>query len=112
MFPRLTQFDLHHRIEANASPTLVFFTSSACGSCRQLRRALEELRHNHPDWLIYEVDAEEEGGLVREFEVFHLPAMFLFYAGRFHREISSAATPSAIEAAILSTLDQPPHEAP
>lgn len=112
MFPKLTQFDLHHRIEANPAPTLVFFTSAACGSCRQLRAALEELRHIRPDWLVYEVDAEQEGGLVREFEIFHLPAMFLFHQGRFHREISCPPTPQAIESAIVENLAHPPEEAP
>ncbi len=112
MFPQLSQFDLHHRIAASPAPTLVFFTSRACGSCRQLRRALEVLRHKRPDWLIYEVDAEREGGLVREFEVFHLPAMFLFKDGDFHREIDSLATPQALEAAIEAALAQPPGEAP
>lgn len=112
MFPRLSQFDLHHRIENNPSPTLVFFSSPSCGSCRQLRTALGELRRRRPEWLVYEIDAEQEGGLVREFEVFHLPAMFLFHRGRFHREISCPPTASEIETAVLAGLVQPPQEAP
>ena len=112
MFPQLSQFDLHHRIASNSAPTLVFFSSRACGSCRQLKQALETVRHNRPAWLIYEVDAEREGGLVREFEVFHLPAIFLFKDGDFHCEISSLATPEALEAAVEAALAQPPGEAP
>jgi thioredoxin-like negative regulator of GroEL len=112
MFPQLSQFDLHHRIAENPAPTIVFFSSEGCSSCRHLREILEQLRHLHPEWPVYQVDALAEMGLVREFEIFHLPAVFLFLQGIFHSEISCAASPSAIETAVGAAMLVPPREAP
>jgi len=58
------------------------------------------------------VDAQREMALTREFEVFHLPTLFLFTQGQFHAELRCDSTPSAIEGAIISALKQPAQEAP
>lgn len=112
MFPRLTQFDLHHRLEDEQSPALVFFSADGCASCRHLKGILARLQQRHPEWRVYEVDAQSEMGLTREFEVFHLPAMFLFMKGKFHSEISCHASVQAVEESIARQLRQPPREAP
>jgi thioredoxin-like negative regulator of GroEL len=112
MFPQLSQSDLYHRIADNPAPTIVFFSSEGCSSCRHLREILEQLRHLHPEWPIYQIDALAEMGLVREFEVFHLPSMFLFVQGTFHSEISCVASRSAIETAVRAAMLVPPQEAP
>lgn len=93
-------------------PTLVFFSSAGCSSCRHLQRILEETSAGHPEWLIYQVDAQQDIALAREFEVFHLPALFLFDQGNYHSEISCEATTAAIEEAVNSALKCPPQEAP
>ena len=112
MFPQLSQFDLHHRIAENPAPTIVFFGSDGCSSCRHLHEILKLVRQRRPDWLVYEIDAQAEMGLTREFEVFHLPAMFLFKQGNFHCEISCEASPSAVEEAVTAAMQQPAQEAP
>ena len=112
MFPKMSQFDLHHRIAEDPAPTLVFFTSPACAACRHLKLVLREVQARHPDWRIYEIDAEQEGDLVREFEVFHLPALFLFSDGNYHRALDCEARVEAIERAIEEALQLPPEEAP
>jgi thioredoxin-like negative regulator of GroEL len=112
MFPQLSQFDLHHRIAENRAPTIVFFSSDGCSSCRHLQQILEQVQSRRPEWLVYEVDAQAEMGLTQEFEIFHLPAMFLFKKGNFHREISCEASPSAIEEAVTAAMRQPAQEAP
>ncbi len=112
MFPQLSQFDLHHRIAENPSPTLVFFSAESCASCRHLKAILARLREQRPEWIIYEVNAQKEMGLTREFDVFHLPAMFLFHNGEFHSELSCEASVDTIGKAILQQLREPAGEAP
>ena len=112
MFEQLTQHNLHHRVAEQAAPTLVFFTAPACASCRHLKAVLARVAARQPGWRIFEVDAQRESGLVNEFEVFHLPSMFLFSAGDYHAELSCEANPTAIEQAIAAALRQPRREAP
>jgi len=112
MLPQLDQFNLHHRIAENKSPTVVLFTSGACSSCRHFKRILEQVTHRHPEWLAFEVDAQRDMALTREFEVFHLPAAFLFHRGIFHCELSCEASVAAVEAAITRALQQAPQDAP
>lgn len=112
MLEQLTQFDLHHRIAELAQTTLVLFTSADCGSCRHLKAVLTRISQSHRDWRVYEVDAQAEMGLTREFEVFHLPALFLFSAGQFHAELQCPASVGAIENAVAAALLEPAGEAP
>jgi len=112
MFEKLTQFNLHHRVAEHPAPTLVFFSAPACASCRHLKAVLKRVAGRHPVWRIFEVDAQQESGLVSEFEVFHLPSMFLFSEGDYHAELNCAATPANIESAIEDALRQPRMEAP
>lgn len=110
--PPLTQFDLHHRLAEVAGPAVVCFTAAACGSCRQMRRALAALRGAWPEVSVFEVDAQHEAGLTREFGVFHLPALFLFVDGEYHRPVEAEPLPERLAAAIDAALGLPPLEAP
>jgi thioredoxin-like negative regulator of GroEL len=112
MVPKLSQFDFHDRLADSSGPTLVMFTSPDCGGCRHLRGVLQEVSRQHPDWRAYEVDAQRDQALTNEFEVFHLPTVFLFFAGQYHCQLEAEARPSAIVAATLAALQQPAEEAP
>lgn len=112
MLAQLDQFNLHHRIAEYKAPALVMFSSRSCSSCRHLKQILEQLATVHPEWAVFEVDAQRDMALTREFEVFHLPALFLFYQGVFHSEIACEASLGAIEAATARALQEPPSEAP
>ena len=106
----LTQFDFHHRLAATSGPALVCFTAPACGACKRLRQVL-----GGTSWgplALFEVDAGRDLALTREFEVFHLPAMFLFVDGRFHCELQAEATPDHLRHAIDAALRAPAQEAP
>lgn len=88
------------------------FTGPSCSSCRAWKKLLEKYQHNHPDLALFEVDAEQDMALVREFDVFHLPAIFLFVDGHFHCEFQSEATLAAIERSINTALAAPAQEMP
>jgi thioredoxin-like negative regulator of GroEL len=108
----LSQFDFHPRLAEISGTALVAFTSADCGGCRQLRRVLQEVARREPAWRLYEVDAQRDAALTNEFEVFHLPTIFLFNGGAFHCELRAEARPSAIIAATLAALRRAPQEAP
>lgn len=110
--PALDQFDFHARLTDMTGTSLVMFTAPDCGSCRHLRQVLHEVRRRRPGWHIFTVDAERDQALVNEFEVFHLPTVFLFNGGQFHCELATAARPDAVIAAVGAALQQPAAEAP
>ena len=109
-FQQLDQFNFHHSLESAPGVSLVVFTGPACGACKTLKQVLEDPRFGELN--LFEVDAGEEMGLTREYNVFHLPAMFLFIAGRFHCELQAEAQPARLRTAIDAALGGPPGEAP
>jgi thioredoxin len=108
----LTQFDLHHRLADLDGAAVVCFTAPACGSCRQMKLALAALHRERPELAVFEVDAQHEPGLAREFGVFHLPALYLFRDGEYHRPVEAEPLPDRLAAAIDAALGLPPMEAP
>lgn len=111
-FTRLTDFDFYTVLDETAGPALAFFTGPACGSCRALKALLHEHRERFADLTLFEVNAEEEMGLTRQFDVFHLPALFLFNDGTYQAEIQAEMSPDALRHAINAALSAPPQEAP
>jgi hypothetical protein len=113
-FLTLDQFSFHHTLAEQPGLCLVIFTSRACASCRRWKRLLANYveRGEEPAIEVFEVDAERDLGLVREFEVFHLPALFLYREGRYHCELQSEARPEKFAAAIRTGLASPRQEAP
>lgn len=110
--PRLDQFDFHPRLADVTGTALVMFTSPDCGACRQLRRVLGEVAVQQPDWQLFEVDVQADPGLAYEFEVFHLPTIFLFQDGEFHCQLGAEARTESIISTTRAALQQPAQEAP
>lgn len=108
----LDQFDFHHTLAEIGGVSLVYFTAPACGACRQLRQLFQQQEALFSRINLFEVDAQREMALTNEFEVFHLPTMFLFNNGEFHAEIHAAPLPRAILAAVENALQAQPMEAP
>lgn len=108
----LSQFDFHHTLAQTEGISLVYFTAPGCGACRQFRQVID----NHPQEFallnLFEVDAQQDMALTREFDVFHLPAMFLFREGQYHAPIHAEPQPASLIAAIEAALAQEPQEAP
>ena len=111
VFTRLNASDFHHRLEQESGVSLVFFTHEICGSCQAWKRLLLELQATSPV-NVFEVNAETEMALTNEFEVFHLPSLFLYHNGRYHAPFQSVASLPAVHKAIEVLLDQPAVEMP
>ncbi len=108
----LDQFDFHHRIAETKGPALVIFTAPGCSACRAWKRLLRDSVTHFAQMPVFEVDVERDLALAREFDVFHLPALFLFHDGAFHGEIRCRAAVEAVLTEIRSLLRQAPQELP
>ena len=109
---QLDQFDFHQRMADMTGTTLIMFTSPDCGSCRHLRRVLVEVCSLEPGWQVFEVDVQRDPGLGNEFEVFHLPTIFLFHNGLFHCQLEAQASTASIISTARNALRQPAAESP
>jgi hypothetical protein len=108
--PTLDQFSYHHRLEESQGIVLVLFSAPGCSSCRAWRRLLAG--YTGPGVRSYLVDVEQDTALAREFEVFHLPALFLYLNGAFHGELQCEARAEALTQAIARAMAAPAREAP
>jgi hypothetical protein len=77
-----------------------------------MRKALEGLHASRPSLTIFEVDAQHEPGLVRELEVFHLPSLFVYAHGEYHRPLEAEPLPDRLAVALDATLALPPLDPP
>lgn len=106
----LTDFDVDHQLLQLPGVSLLIFTGAGCASCRYARQQLPKfaLDIERLCW----VDAEENGGAVARYEVFHLPAMFVVKDGLFHGALRSPLTESGMRTALLQALSVEPDELP
>jgi len=112
MIAALDQFRFHHTLEETRGAALVIFTSQLCGACNLLREAMKAYGADHQDVAMFEVDAQQDPGLAEEFDVFHLPALFLYMDGRYHAEIQCEPVADKLASAVDAARAQPAAEAP
>ena len=116
MIKELVEFNFHPVISDTAGITLVFFTGPQCASCHHLRdlfiREQQQFNDHFLDFNVFEIKADKASALVNEFNVFHLPSMFLYQKGQFHCELQSQAHPQRIIEAIELALSKPAEEEP
>ncbi|MFN2349439.1 MAG: thioredoxin family protein [Thioalkalivibrio sp.] len=108
----LDQFNFHHVLAETPGTALVVFTGPDCGACRRVKGVLVDMVTAGAPWAVFEVDAARDPGLAREFEVFHLPSLFLYRDGHYHAPLHAEPLPERIRAAVGETLARPPGEAP
>jgi len=108
----LTQFDFHHVLAETMGLSLVYFTAPGCGACRQLKHLFEKHQAEFSSLRLFEVDAQQEMALTREFEVFHLPSLFLFRDGHYHSPIHAEPRVQSLLEAINVAAAAEPQEAP
>ena len=111
MLQRLDQFNFYVRLAETPGPALVLFTALACGACRHWKQLLEGFSRAE-GIPVFEVDAGLDQALTREFELFHLPALFLFVDGEYHRPVECEANLTALRTALAAAVALPAEEAP
>ena len=107
----LTEFDFHLRLAQSKGVSLVMFSGPDCGSCRRLEKLLPQLAAGCVAHL-YKVDVQTSTALAREYDVFHLPSLFLFVDGRFHAPLHAEPVVDKFSVAINRVLHEPAHEEP
>jgi len=112
----LDEFSFHPVISETSGITLVFFTGPHCASCHHLRDLFilekQQFVDHFSQFSVFEIKADKATALVNEFNVFHLPSMFLYHEGQFHCELQSQAHPKKIIEAIELALSKPAEEEP
>ncbi len=112
----LDEFNFHQTIAQLSGLALVFFTGPHCASCHHLRdlftRDGEAIKDHFKKFHVFEIKADKAAALVHEFNVFHLPTLFLYKDGQFHCELQTLAHPTKIIEAIEKALLMPAEEEP
>jgi len=102
--------DVHRRLQ-DAGDALLVITSPFCGACKAMLRALSTLPAQTVDRLFI-ADAGDAPGLVADLEVFHLPALFLYRDGDYHRPIEAPPQSAALVDALLDARAAAPLDPP
>lgn len=103
--------EVHRALPASRGRLLLMFGRRGCGSCRLALARVPLLVAGAVDRLVH-LDAEDCGGLLREFDVFHLPALFLFRDGHFHAPLSAPLAAPEFARAVEAAYAAPALEAP
>jgi hypothetical protein len=106
----LTDFDLDQQLLALPGVSLLIFTSVGCSSCRWARHHLPE--QSLPVDRLCWIDAEENGGAVQRYGVFHLPSLFVIRDGEFYGALRSQISAEAITIGFAQVLSRAPEELP
>lgn len=109
---KVSELGFWQRMAAEQGLIILFFSSAGCHSCRIWRGLLREYEMTREDLRVWEVDAGIDMGLTREFDVYHLPALFLFKNGRYLRPLQVEARPQALHRLVESVKDLPGEEQP
>ncbi len=97
---KLDDENFYTQLANTAGLSVVFFTSQGCASCRRWQELFREFLTCYADVQIFAVDAQTSMALTRAYEVFHLPSLFLFIDGQYHRPLQPHASVASLRAAI------------
>lgn len=100
----------HARLKQAGGLALVLFGSPQCGACRA---AEKRLPHAAPaQTRLFKVNVQQATGLARAFDLFHLPALFLYRDGEFHAALACEISERALAEAMARALALPAEEEP
>lgn len=116
----LDEFNFHHTLADSSGLVLVFFTGPHCASCHHLRDLFTDeiqvlKKHfsgSNLQFNVFEIKADKANAMVNEFNIFHLPSLFLYQDGQYHCELQTLAHPQKIIEAIALALSKPAEEEP
>ncbi len=109
---QIEEFEFHQTLEQSTGISIVFFSSRECSSCRYWEQLLTQYTQGEKPPTVYKVDAGENQALAQEFNIFHLPALFVYLNGEFYSEIQCEANIDSLNNAIETALAGPPQEMP
>lgn len=107
---QLTDFDVDQQLLSLDGTSLLIFTSIGCSSCRWAREQLPQ--QTLPVDRLCWIDAEENGGAVQRYGVFHLPALFVIRDGGFFGPLHSKLLAHDLNLGLDLALSLAPDELP
>ncbi|WP_199885164.1 thioredoxin family protein [Pseudomonas bohemica] len=107
---QLTDFDVDQQLLTLPGVSLLIFTSVGCSSCRWARHHLPE--QALPVERLCWIDAEENGGAVQRYGVFHLPTLFVVRDGEFYGALRCTLCAQAIIEGVDQSLARRPDDLP
>lgn len=107
----LTEFNFHATLAHTSGASLVLFGSPECGACRKVEKLLPAAADGSAAAL-FKVDVQQATALARAFDIFHLPTLLLYRDGYFHALMNCEITPAALPGAIEAALAKPAEEEP
>jgi thioredoxin-like negative regulator of GroEL len=107
----LNEFDYHHVLARTHGASLVLFSSPDCGTCRRVEKLLPDVVGDAVTAL-FKVDVQQATALARQYDLFHLPTLFLYRDGRFHAVLDSEIRPGKLQQVIATALQRPAQEEP
>lgn len=110
-FTPLGEGEFHASIGRTTGIAVVLFSTPHCGTCRTWKQLLPRALADSGARL-YEVDVTQATGIARYYDIFHLPAIYLYRDGRFHAELQCEASPAAIRETSARLLAGPAQEEP
>lgn len=99
-------------LEQTQGVSVVFFSSQGCASCRRWKELFREFLMVYDDVQVFAVDAQASMALTRSYEVFHLPSLFLFVDGHYHRPLQPHASIKSLRMAIDEAVALPAEDEP
>lgn len=111
--PAMTPLDessYHSRLARTPGIALVLFGSAGCGACRVAEQRLPGAAPSGAS--LFKVDVQQATALARAFDIFHLPALFLYRDGHFHARLESEVSAQALAIALERALAAPAEEEP
>lgn len=100
----------HARLKQAGGIALVLFGSPQCGACRAAEQRLPQAAPEQTR--LFKVDVQACTGLARAFDLFHLPALYLYRDGEFHAALQCEIAAPALGQAMEQALAQPAEEEP
>lgn len=106
------QFEFHQTLESTPGTSIIMFSSGECQSCRYWEQLLDQFCDKHDDINVFKIDAGIDQALTEEFDVFHLPSLFLYLDGQYHSALQCEAKLDTLENAIKTAKASPAEEMP
>lgn len=90
--------EFSHKLAATERPVVVYFWAPWCLPCRFVSPAIEKLKQNFSDQVeVWKLNADDHPGLLQALNIYGIPTLIQFQAGREVTRLVGAASYQALE---------------